>query len=138
MNLIPNESVGIFILGNVIEDYKQMSYDVVHHEGEGYCYNSCKFDNLGVVLWSDDDKKINNIRCTKYCYWQGKNLIKMPFDEFLSKYGIKPYKSEMIYTLVGENRGQNQMVYDFDNYGLQIWVWRKKIVTVIVYQQIPL
>jgi hypothetical protein len=30
-------------------------------------------------------------------------------------------------------KGQTQKVYDLDDLGLQIWVYRKKIVTVIVW-----
>lgn len=55
----------------------------------------------------------------------------MSFEEFLSFYKVAPDYSDKIYILVN-GRGQNQMVYDFDKLGLQIWVWRKKIVTVLV------
>lgn len=133
INLIPNKSVGIFALGDTIESYKEIPHNIIQHKGKGYCYDSYDFYELGVVLWLDNDnRKIESIRCTKYCYWQGKNLIRMPFNEFLFEYRVKQYKSEMIYTLISENRGQNQMVHDFDGIGLQIWVWRGKIVTVIV------
>ena len=34
--------------------------------------------------------------------------------------------------LVKKEYGQNQHVYEFDKSGLQVWVWRNKIRTVII------
>jgi hypothetical protein len=132
INLIPNQSLGAFMLGDTIEKYKHIPHDIIHHEGEGYCYDSYDFYDLGVVLWLDNNEKINTIRCTKYCYWKEKNLIKMPFEQFLFEYGVKPDKSEILYTLISENKGQNQKVYTFDDLGLMIWVWREKIKTILI------
>ena len=42
---------------------------------------------------------------------------------------------EQIYLLVN-GRGQNQHVYDFSTIGLQVWVWRQKIKSVLIYKVI--
>ncbi|MFA7081123.1 MAG: hypothetical protein WC135_00780 [Bacteroidales bacterium] len=54
----------------------------------------------------------------------------MPFENFLSEYNVIPDSSEKSYLLVN-GRGQNQIVYEIETLGLQIWVWRGKIRTVI-------
>ena len=90
-----------------------------------------EFLSPSLSIWTDDSHKISIIGCYKECYWAGRNLIKMPFDEFLLSYNVTPDKSENIYILVN-GKGQNQTVYDFDKLGLQIWVWRKRIVTVLI------
>lgn len=132
LNLIPNKSIGIFVLGDDIQEYLYLPHKITRHEEYEPSYDSYDFYESNVVLWVEEGK-INTIRCTVDCYWEGYNLIKMPFEEFILKYEITPNKSESIYTLVGDNRGQNQMVYDFDDLGLIIWVWRKKIVTILSY-----
>jgi hypothetical protein len=132
IELNPNKNVGIFVLGMNINKYLYLPHNIIHHEEkETPSYDSYRFYTLGLIIWVEN-AKIKTINCEKECYWQGKNLIKMPFEQFLSEYQVKPEKSEMLYTLVSENRGQNQMVYDFDDLGLMVWVWRKKIVTVLV------
>ena len=44
----------------------------------------------------------------------------------------QPDNADILYVPVSKNRGQNQKVYDFDNLGLMIWVWRKKIVNILI------
>jgi hypothetical protein len=95
-----------------------------------FSYESYNFYEQDLILWVEKSK-IETICCEKECYWAGRNLIKMPFDEFLLSYNVTPDKSENIYILVN-GKGQNQTVYDFDKLGLQIWVWRKRIVTVLI------
>jgi hypothetical protein len=129
--LIPNYSVGNFIIGNHISEYLFCGYKFYPKTNE-YSDDLYEFDDPKLSIWVDDNNCILFIGCNKECYWQGKNLIKMPFEQFLINYKVVPDKFEMIYTLVSENRGQNQMVYDFDTLGLQIWVWKKKIVTVLI------
>jgi hypothetical protein len=133
MAFIPNKSVGIFVLGENINQYIFLPHEITYHEEkETPPYDDYYFYELYTDIWVENGK-IDTIKCDYNCYWQGVNLIKMPFEQFLADYGVVPDKSEMIYTLVNEKRGQNQMVYTFDNLGLMIWVWRKKIVTVLVF-----
>jgi hypothetical protein len=130
--LVPNKSLGAFVLGEEINKYFNLKHYVTHYEEkETSSYDSYEFYELNVIVWVENGK-ITTIKSDTECYWQGKNLIKMSFEQFLIDYKLVPDESAMIYTLVSENRGQNQMVYDFEDLSLQIWVWRKKIVTVIV------
>ena len=129
--LIPNKSVGPFVIGDSIDKY--LSYPHIYERRQAiptYSYDSYTFDDYKVTVWTKNNI-IETVRCDEECFWEGQNLIKMPFDEFLERYQLKPDNSESIYLSV-YGRGQNQMVYDFDDVGLQVWVWRKRIVTVLV------
>ena len=128
--LIPNKSLGIFILGSSIKKYVHLPHDLAKNEVKYFSYDSYNFYELGLIVWVEKGK-VETVCCKNECYWRGYNLLKMPIDKFQSLYNVMPDKSEKIYHLVN-GRGQNQMVYDFDKLGLQIWVWRKKIVTVLV------
>lgn len=132
LSLIPNKSLGMFVLGRNIKEYKDISHYTIHHEDKSYSYDSYEFDKQGVTLWLNEDNNIDTILCEKECYWRGKNLIKMPIDNFLLEYNIIPDKIEKIYVLINENRGQNQMAYDFNKLGLIIWTWRKRIKTISI------
>ena len=130
MILVPNTSVGMFMIGDHISNYLDYPHVVEKHQEKEYSYDSYIFFNPNIILWVEDNK-IETICCKKECYWEGNNLIKMPFEKFLLTYSLKPNKPDSIYLLVN-GKGQNQLVYEFDKFGLQIWVWRKKIVTVLV------
>ena len=128
IKLNPNHSLGCFVLGENIEKYLHF----VHNVQELDYHTSYYFDDFDIDIWLDDSRKVNTIRCTKYCYWNEKNLIKMSFEQFLLECNVKPDRSEMLYVMISENRGQNQIVYDFDELGLMIWVWRDKIRTILI------
>jgi len=128
--LVPNKSVGEFVLGSDIRKYTHLPHYLTKNKEKDFSYESYNFYEKDLILWVEKSK-IETICCEKECYWADHNLIKMPFDEFLLSYNVTPDKSENIYILVN-GKGQNQTVYDFDKLGLQIWVWRKRIVTVLV------
>ena len=129
--LIPNRSVGDFFLGHNINEYLVYEHEYYLKNADEFADDLYEFYSPPVSIWTNNDHNIITIGCYKECYWQGRNLLKMSFEEFLSFYKVAPDYSDKIYILVN-GRGQNQMVYDFDKLGLQIWVWRKKIVTVLV------
>lgn len=128
--LIPNKSLGIFILGSSIKKYVHLPHDLAKNKEKYFSYDSYNFYELGVIVWVEKGK-VETVCCKNECYWKGDNLLRMSIDKFQSLYNVISDKSEKIYHLVN-GRGQNQMVYDFDQLGLQIWVWRNKIVTVLV------
>ena len=81
-------------------------------------------------------KKIDFIICDICCYWQNENLIGMTYDHFLSLIGGQcPDNEDICYVPVSRERGQNQKVYNFKSIGLQVWVWRNKIKTIIVSKE---
>ena len=125
LELIPNKSYGTFIIGEDINEYLHLNHiksDLEYHDN----YEFLNFD-----VWVKNDK-IDTICCETECYWQGRNLIGMLYEDFLILAKQLPDKEEMLYVPVSPDRGPNQKVYDFDDLGLQIWVWRNKIKTVLI------
>lgn len=128
--LIPNISVGDIILKDDITKYLNKKYTVHKKETEPLEYDSYDFYDDGIDVWTENNV-IESICCRHTCYWKGRNLIRMNFNVFLSQYGIIYDSKDELFMRVGEHF-QTQKVYDFDKLGLQIWVWRNLIRTVIV------
>ena len=80
----------------------------------------------------DTDGSINTIICSSYCLFHNKNLIGMKYTDFLTEFSKEPDSEDNIYVLVS-GKGQRQHVYDFEKDGLQVWVWRNRIRTVLIY-----
>ena len=125
--LIPNKSYGIFIIGEYIEKHLHLDHVISDIE----FYYSYEFTDLKINVWVENDK-IETVRCDAECYFQGKNLIGMLYDDFLSLVKQEPSNKDICYVPVSRDRGQNQNVYDFDDLGLQVWVWRNKIRTILI------
>ena len=131
--LIPNISYETFILGDSISNYLYLPYRIESHDDPYIYYNTYCFDNFNFDIWVENDK-IATIRCDKECYWKGENLINMLYEEFLILIDYQqPSDEDILYVPINRDRGQNQKVYTFDYLGLMIWVWRKKIRTVLIY-----
>ena len=138
--LIPNELYGLFIIGDDINNYFHLPYEKMPNneddrfyieEGSQYIF----FDGL-IDIWTISDKIkneiIGTIKCTIECFWNGENLIGMPFDKFLVVASQQYDHEDIIYVPISRDRGQNQRVYTFYDLGLQIWGWRNKIRTVLI------
>ena len=54
----------------------------------------------------------------------------MKYTDFLTEFSKEPDSEDNIYVLVS-GKGQRQHVYDFEKDGLQVWVWRNRIRTVL-------
>ena len=59
--------------------------------------------------------------------------VMVKYEDFLNIIKEEPLNHEICYVPYKENWGQNQHVYVFDKSGLQVWVWRGKIRTIIIY-----
>ena len=135
--LVPKISLGIFRLGESIDVYTSILDYVLYPKNEGLVsgfYDFYDFYEGDIVVYTDNSGYIDDIRCRKYCYYNGQNLIGLNFDKFIESVSIDKEKTQKdeIYILV-KDKGQTQQVYDIDDLGLQIWVYRKKIVTVRVW-----
>jgi len=133
LELVPNISVGPFKLGSKINRYLHLQPETTHfdHIDKKSIFDSYDFYEYGIFL-TVQKSIIRDITCKKECFWKNRNIMKMNIEEFLTIFELKKPPKDIVYTPAGKVNGQNQEVYDFDGYGLQIWVWRKKIVTVIV------
>ena len=130
--LIPNKSYEIFVLGDSISSYLHLPHKIESYDDPYIYYDTYYFDNFNFKVWVENGK-IETIKCDKECYWKGKNLINMFYEDFLMLIDYQqPDNADILYVPVSKNRGQNQKVYDFDNLGLMIWVWRKKILNILI------
>lgn len=129
--LIFNKSYGDFVLGEDIHKYlnDKRLYDFrpASNEYERDMY----FFTQGIVLVVENEK-IDSIIFDEICYWQGKNLIGMHYEDFFKMIKISPDSEDSCYLPTGHNRGQNRKIYYFDSLGLDIWVWRGKIRSVTI------
>ena len=131
IQLVPNISVGYLKINDHIEDYFGHKYVYYKKEaGDKYMEDYYEFPEENIIAFVNSRNLITTINCEFECYWKGKNLIKLPFEDFKILAGGEPDDHENIYILSNAERGQNQHVYTFEGLGLQIWVWRSKIVTV--------
>lgn len=128
--LIPNVSVGNFRIGVSINRYLKRHHKKTHYVEKYFEFDSYYFPDENLIVHVENDL-IDDILCEKFCYWKGKNLIRMNFSKFLKDFGVEYDNKDEIYLQV-DNRFQTQKVYDFHDLGLQIWVWRNLIRTVIV------
>ncbi|WP_295712252.1 hypothetical protein [Mucilaginibacter sp.] len=129
--LIPNISVGLFKLGDNINNYNsyKSDYNKKSHNDE-YMEDYYEFVDPPLIVFVNGNNEITTINCNVECLWEGINLIGFLFDAFLKLASIKPNNHELIYVLKNADKGQNQHVYTFENFGIQVWTWRNKIVTV--------
>lgn len=131
--LILNKSYDDFELGSNVIRYCNIPHQIDKHE-EPYiweCYTFIQHD-IKYELWCDNSI-IKNICCNQSCIFKGQELINMEYKKFLCIINEVPISHDVTYVLVSKDRGQNQHVYDFDKSGLQVWVWRGKIRTIVIY-----
>jgi hypothetical protein len=131
VELVPNKSYGKFVIGGDISKYLYLAHTTEHRDEKSFSYDSYDFYTEGIIVWTDHNK-IDTIRCDVTCYWKNHNLIGMLYDNFLILAGQQPDREDMCYVPINSNRGQNQKVYSFYILGIQVWVWRNKIKTVLI------
>ena len=128
---IPKKSIGNFAIGDPFNKFLKGKYDY-YHKNENYSYDLYVFYEPIIDVYTNDKDLIDSIRCSNTCTWEDKNLIGMGLLEFIALSELKPDSSENVYLMV-DGKGQNQTVYEFDELRLQVWTWRQKIVTIILY-----
>jgi hypothetical protein len=133
--LIPKVGIGAFRIGKHISEYTSVYDYVFYKKNRDDEFSADFYDFWGgrITLYVDEDNIVDDVRTRRCCFYKNKNLIGSKFDDFLKTENYQGrIQTEAIYMLVN-GKGQTQKVYDLDDLGLQIWVYRKKIVTVIVW-----
>lgn len=130
--LILNKSYDDFKLGKNIIEYISIPHQIDIHD-EPYPWDCYTFIQNGyeIELWCENNI-ITSICCNQSCIYNGQELINMNYNKFLQIIDEVPIAHDVVYVLVKKEYGQNQHVYEFDKSGLQVWVWRNKIRTVII------
>ena len=116
IGLTPNVSYGDFVLGSNINMYLSQEHTKKMYDEATFSNISYFFKREEINVWCDTDGSINTIICSSYCLFHNKNLIGMKYTDVLVS-----------------GKGQRQHVYDFEKDGLQVWVWRNRIRTVLIY-----
>lgn len=140
--LHPNKGVSIansnvfFKLGSNIRRYQPMKYDLSHSD-KSDSFNTSFYElfDYPIEIWTNNEKKagtIETIRCEKTCVWNGIELIGMLYDDFITQFHLIHDCYDKVYSYGPKRNGREYEVYDFYNYGLSIWVWRKRIRDILV------
>ena len=131
-------SYGVFRIGENVSNYIHL----VEKEPYGKYLDWDSYiakDLDDVNLWCSGSGVVYAIRLDSHCYYEGLDLIGLNIFSFLLMLNKEPRKVEVLWTPTkDENHGQNQHVYDINlnnsGYkGLQVWTWRKRIVSILVY-----
>ena len=131
--LVLNTSYDIFCLGKRISKYENLvHHKKIYDDPSRFDDYEIEIHGYNIELWCED-AHIVNICCRESCIFNGNELIKMKYEDFLNIIKEEPLNHEICYIPYKENWGQNQHVYVFDKSGLQVWVWRGKIRTIIIY-----
>ena len=127
--LILNKSYDIFCLGENISKYAKMAHRKKHFDDpNGFDSYEIEIHGYNITLQSEEGH-VDNISCSESCIYNGQELSNMNFGDFLKIIKEEPAAHDICYLASSH---QNQHVYDFDKAGLQVWVWRGKIKTVII------
>ncbi len=130
--LIPNISLGIFKFGNNIEKYIHQfdyEYSQVEPESDYYVY---EFENPNIDVYVEEGL-VESISCRKKCIYKGKNIIGMKIQEFINLSNAFPdlNLTDTAYTdEENKNIDNPQIIYEFENLGLQTWVKNSIIISV--------
>jgi hypothetical protein len=123
----PTVSVGPFIFGTDIENYFEY-----HHTyfpaGKYDSFDSYYFLDPPITIFPKGGK-IESITCDEYLFFKGRNIIGMLVHNFMEVYQIAYDVKERLYVMRDDNI-KSMIVYDFDILGLQIWTYRRKIISV--------
>lgn len=139
IHLVPNTSVSIFKLGDNIANYLTHDYELVTTEESGDYYDTYIFYDIPVDIWVDSETRliIDTIRCQISCILDNHELIGMPYSDFTRIFKVKHDNVDQLYSYGPKVNGRNYTVYDFDELGLMIWVWRDRIRTILVSKVEP-
>lgn len=132
--LVLNTPYDIFFLGVDISEYEKLTHHKTHYDDGSFRYDCYEFERNGynIELYCEDGHTIDSMCCRESCIYKGQELIMMKFEDFLNIINEEPLNHEILFVPCKDNWGQNQHVYDFDKSGLQVWVWRGKIRTIII------
>ncbi|NJN34171.1 MAG: hypothetical protein HC817_07905 [Saprospiraceae bacterium] len=129
--IVPNKSVGTFVFDTKIDTYLLGKIYEYYEPNDSYSgEGSYKFPELGMTVFVDSKKLITTVICEQYLLFGNTNLIGQNMEILIQKMDWQPNLIEKSWTNVN-GKDQRQTVYDFDELGLQIWVYRKKIVSVV-------
>jgi len=123
---IPGISVGPFKFGSPISTYLD-KYICQYYPAESEVgWESYVFKKPLINVYTENGL-IHAIKCEKFCIIGRVNIIGMDLISLVKTLGVNYDFSEKIF--IDSDDGY-QDVFDFDKFGLQVWVVESKVVTV--------
>ncbi len=87
-------------------------------------------DGESLIIYADDDNRvIEDFRCSKSLIYDDQELIGVPYRVILETLGTEPDELETDFEVFD---GDLQTIAEFDSYGLQVWVRDGVVVTIFV------
>lgn len=124
-----------FYLGESIANYKVWKYEfhpqLMSSTGIPLDFDSYNLEDFLISLWVDNEV-VHTIACDDTCFWQEKELIGMLYDDFLKVFDITPDDIDKQWSPGPYKNDRNYDVYTFDDLGLMLWVWRKRIRQILI------
>ena len=127
--LVLNTSYDIFCLGEDISKYEDIAHCKNHYDDPNiYDDYEIEIHGYNIELWCENSR-IESICCRESCIYKSHELLMMKIEDFLKINKEDPSDYDICYL---PNSHQNQHVYDFDKSGLQVWVWRSTIRSIVI------
>ena len=129
--LLPFDRVGDFELNAPIARYSSKFEFEFSNDEYNTGWVAYQLSSLGITLYVDKLLEIIvSLSCWKECIYKGRNIIGMSVDEFILHTDTDHLEEPD--SLDFENDNIPQLVYEFEDLGLQVWTKNGIIVTVIV------
>ena len=128
--LNPHIGVGEFHFGTKINRYLKGKNYSFYPKGQGDAFYCFEDPNLDVII--DHNDYISTVTCEHILYYKGLNFIGAKIDIIINLLNSKPTNTEKLW--ISEKR--RHTVYDFDDLGILIWTYRKKVVNITCFNLI--
>ena len=124
--IVPNIKLGEFNFDTPIRNYLEGKTYSFHRDLEHSEEGFYSFHDPFIDVYVDSKGIITHISCEQFLIFENVNLIGNRYENF-------SFTPKLIEDVWINKNGEDikQTVFDIDNLGLQIWVYKKLIVTVI-------
>lgn len=129
--LIPNYSLGEFVFDTNIQKYLRGKKFEVTINQDPSVGNMYQFFKPNISLFIDNRNVIESVTCHYKCYLFDNNIINMNINYAIKEvFKREPNLIESLWTFYKEKEVK-ELVYDFDDLGIQVWTYKNKIVTIV-------
>lgn len=128
MNWIPLKKIGPFIFETQIDDYiKKYQLTLIPEErDETVKWDVYKVSDIDMRIYTEEGM-ITSVALYDNCFYKGHNLIGMSFHDVMEVLSLPIPSAPSDIIEVDE---EDEFIYELDSLEAQIWVRRKKVVTV--------
>ena len=124
----PKVGVGEILFGDPISRYLEILNLNAQLTSESKEYDVYDLPEKDLTVYVEDGL-VESINCQEELVFKGRNVIGMTYDDFLSYYDLEPDGEPD--SLDFEDDNIPQLVFEFDELDLQIWVKNDIVVTAV-------